>query len=408
MSENGPSDRLTRRTLLRFTAAGTGGSLAITARGARAASGEDYSGVQANGNDPGDFERARTAYEALETYFYRDDHGLFLEEYPREGGNPYSYAWPFSQAMAATVDLYGARGRTSEFEDDVEDRLEALELYWHGEREPPGYDSYVRPPLGGGGDKFYDDNLWLGLEFVRLYRLFGDEALLSRARQIFELTVYGWADDPSLPCPGGVYWTEADWNDDRNTVSTAPGAKLGLHLYELSDDPDRREYYLEWATRMYEWVEECLRAPNGLYWDNIDLDGNIWEAQFSYNQGTMIGASALLYRNTGDERYLERANEIAETALEHYGSGGRFHDQDIDFNAIFFSNLLLLSDLDNDPRYVRAMREYADESWERYVDPDTGLIEFDRDEPTTLLEQSAIVRIYASLAWARTDYEHRA
>ena len=53
--------------------------------------------------------RAIRSYEALQRYFYVGSPPLYLEEYPRTGGNPYSYVWPFSQAMAATIDLSGIR-----------------------------------------------------------------------------------------------------------------------------------------------------------------------------------------------------------------------------------------------------------------------------------------------------------
>ena len=139
----------------------------------------------------------------------------------------------------------------------------------------------------------------------------GDQAALARARQIFELVVYGWDTDPTHPCPGGSFWTQAPWSQDRNTVSNGPGAELGLQLYELTAGSTEKAHYLEWSTKMYDWVNGCLLAPNGLYWDHINLAGDIDKTQWSYNQGTMIGANALFYRITGDHVYLDRANAIA-------------------------------------------------------------------------------------------------
>ena len=40
--------------------------------------------------------------------------------------------------------------------------------------------------------------------------------------------VRAWDSDPSHPCSGGIVWTEAPSNDDRNTVTTANGALLGF------------------------------------------------------------------------------------------------------------------------------------------------------------------------------------
>ncbi|WP_227356610.1 glycoside hydrolase family 76 protein [Haladaptatus salinisoli] len=349
--------------------------------------------------------RAITAYDALQQYFYEEDSKLYLEEYPNRTDNPYSYVWPFSQAMAGTIDLFGIRNGKigGDYADDVQDRLDALELYWNPNKDPKGYDSYVRPPYGGGGDIFYDDNEWIGLELIQLYRMTDDRRFLKRARQIFDLVVHGWDDDHSHPKPGGVFWTQADWSDDRNTVSNAPGAELGLHLYQLSDDDERKQYYLSWSKRMYNWVNEHLQAPNGLYWDHVNMDGTITKWIFTYNQGTMIGVNVLLYEVTKDEYHLAEAERIADRALEYFGRENRLFEEDMAFSAIFFKNLLLLRNVKNNPKYLKAMQKYADQIWQTARDPATNLIK--RGDATThLLQQSAFVQINASLAWVRPDY----
>ncbi len=150
---------------------------------------------------------------------------------------------------------------------------------------------------------------------------------------------------------------------------------------------------------------ECLLAPNGLFWDNIKLSGDIDETQWSYNQGSMLGANALLYRITGEQQYLMEAQRIADTALDYYATDGRLYRQDPPFNAIFFKNLLLLDGVSHDPRYRAAMQEYADTVWHRYRDPQTGLFRFDGDRPVKLLFHSAMVQIYASLAWDPSQYD---
>ena len=337
-----------------------------------------------------DFRRAVAAYDALQKNFLTDK-GLYLEEYPNTTDNAYSYVWPFSQALTATIDMAHLRSR---YQGDLTRSLDALELYWNDATTPPGYDSYVRPPLGGGGDKFYDDNEWLGLEFLRLYDTTRNETYLNKAKKIFELVVYGWDDDASHPCPGGVYWTQASWSQDRNTISNAPGAQIGLYLYRITG----KAHYLNWAKRMVRWVDGCLLAPNGLYWDNVKLDGSIDKTQWSYNQGMMIGAKVLLYRATGNGRYLKEAQAIADAALAYYGGAGRYYTQPARFNAIFFKNLLLLDEEAHNPRYRKAMKAYADEVWRSARDPETNLFKFEVYKPVTLLEQAGMTQIYALLA----------
>ncbi|WP_019819538.1 glycoside hydrolase family 76 protein [Saccharomonospora saliphila] len=390
------SRSVSRRHLLVGTAATTAGLVAVPPLAfAR-------EGVAAGADQGLHARRAREAYAALQRCFHDERSGLYRETYPPTGEHPWSYVWPFSQALVATQVLAGIRGQHHRYATDVADRYAALEAYWNDETDPPGYDSYVRPPLGHGGDKFYDDNEWNALAFLQRHYLTpgGDQDAVARAAEIFDLVVHGWDTDPDHPCPGGVFWTQAEWSTDRNTVSTAPGAQVGLHLYLLTGE----RYYLDWALRMYEWVRGCLLAPNGLYWDNIRLDGSIWKAQFSYNQGVMIGAGTLLFRATGDETYLDQAAETARRALAHYAENDRYFTQPARFHAIFFANLLQLGVCDPDPAFREAMRTYAERARDRFHDPNTGLYHFTGDDPVLLLEQAGMVRIEAMLAWHPHDH----
>ena len=351
---------------------------------------------------PAEFaRRAKTSYLAMQQNFFDPQTGFYLEQFPRDGGNPYSYVWPFSQAMVATQVMAGIPVLGQAYRSDVTDRFRALEAYWNSTIDPVGYDSYLRPPYGGGGDKFYDDNEWIGLSFLLRNNQAGgrDTAAVQKAEKIFDLVVHGWDTDPSHPCPGGVFWTQATWSNDRNTVSNAPGAEIGARLYLLSGDRGR----LDWATRMYEWVRSYMLAPNGLYWDHVDLAGTIEKTQWSYNQGVMIGAGTLLYQATGQRRYLDQAYDTAKTALDFYAADDRYFTQPAEFHAIFFANLLRLSTVRHDPAFKKAAADYADEARRRYQDPDTGLYHFDAN-PIPLLHQAAMIRIEGMLAWVPSSY----
>ena len=350
-------------------------------------------GVLAKSGKNQNAERAEASYQALQKYFYQPDTKLYSESYPHSGNNKYSYVWPYAAAIQSTVALAGMPKVGERYQADIQDRLDGLEAYWNDTTAPAGYDSYVRAPLGGGGDKFYDDNDWIALELIKIYRITGDALALERAKELFDLQVHGWDNDPSHACSGGVFWTQAPWSKDRNTVSNAPAAQIGLHLYKITGD----SYYLDWAKKMYDWVNGCMLAPNGLYWDHIDLNGNINKTQWSYNQGTMIGASVLLYEATGDWSYLERAVSIADAAMKYYGSS-RLYSQPIIFNSIFFENLLMLDDIKKNSKYRDYIQNYADEVWTTLRNPQTGVLEIDPNRPAELLEQSALVTIHAQLA----------
>jgi len=348
--------------------------------------------------------RATQSYAAMQQYLYRADAtNLYHERYPvQPGDNPYSYLWPLSQAYTATVDIAQLGG----YQADVQARDVALGHYFSSNGKGPnagvtplqpslpGYDSYVDPPLGGSGDKYYDDDEWVGLASIQQYQQTGDQASLGRAQSIFSLAVSGWDNNPSHRAPGGVFWTEASFSQDRNTVSTMPAAELGLRLYQATHNP----YDLAWAQRMYNWVYTNLRDPaDGLYWDHINLAGQINTAKWSYNQGVPIGVNVLLYQVTGNRTYLQRAEQIANAAVTHFGISGLFQQPAV-FDAIFLRNLVLLYQVDQNPAYAAEVVNFGESAWNTHRDASTGLFHFSGSALTSLLDQAAMTQIYAVLA----------
>jgi hypothetical protein len=279
----------------------------------------------------------------------------------------------------------------------VKEVLAGLRWYWNKRSKPPGYESGAL--ASGGGEKFYDDNEWVALQLVRGFRITGDRSMLAKAVEIFRLIEFGWDTGAHHPCPGGVWWTQREGTFKRNTVSNAPGAELGLELYQLT----RQSLYLGWARRMYHWVQVCLRETNGLYVDNIDLNGAIDRSIYIYNQGTMLGAEVLLYQVTADTKYLRYAQEAAATTLAYF-TPAQLEGQNPFFFAIFADNLLRLNAVAPNQAYVAYLQEYADHAWNTFHDPETGLFEFHDKQATLLLQQAAMTQLFAYLSWDRSLY----
>jgi hypothetical protein len=240
--------------------------------------------------------------------------------------------------------------------------------------------------------------------------------VLERAQALFELVAAGWCRD-ARPFPGGVYWVDAGWNRDRGAAVTAGLAVLALHLHELAGtesgpDAERaRAGYLDTALVAYRWLRDALWIADGsdmagLYHDKVLGDGAIDASQWIYNQGVAIAAGVMLHRVTGERRYLEQAQETAEAALIWYGSRG-FAGQPAIFVAIFFRNLLTLAALTGTSAYRAAMLAYADRAWDDPVahDARTDLFHFEGPgSACTLLDQAAMVQLYALAAWPAEQY----
>jgi predicted alpha-1,6-mannanase (GH76 family) len=343
--------------------------------------------------------------------------------YRRDGrlhvpGTP-AHLWPFSRALVATLDVAGIRDDLLDgfdAEAAIADSLEALERYRDPRRERPAYSSDV---LGRrlGGDVYYDDNAWVGLALVELERLRPGCGFLVRAEELFRFAAGGWHSGDG-PSPGGVFWVEQGRglgvsNHDRNTVSTAPNVELGLHVAELKGAPIAPQGSVG-AQEMYQWVLATLDASRasdspgtGLFWDKLRGDGKLDKTLWSYNQGSMVGANVLLARRGGDTQleYLARAEAIARKALRHF-AGGELERQPAAFNAIFFRNLLLLhaaaGNAELRTEVTETIRAYADAAWHERRDR--------RDRfhvsggGVTLLNQSAMVQLFALLAWDPSAY----
>ena len=356
-----------------------------------------------------DAARAGRAHAVMQARFHRPD-GVYRRDGLLGRLGAAAHLWPFIRAFVATLDLAGVPPElTPEFDADAEiaGGLEALERYWDPAARSPGYASDV---IGSrrGGDRYYDDNAWVGLALIQLERLRPGSGYLRRAEELFGFAVSGWDDRPDVPQPGGVFWVEQGVgvglsNHDRNTVSTGPNAQLGLHLAQLMGRPPAAGALIG-AREMYEWVGTALDegaaagAPGGgLFWDKWRGDGTLDRTRWSYNQGSMIGANVLLGRGaTGGERavYIGRAEAIARRALSYY-AGDRLAAQPPAFNAIFFRNLLLLWDATGDDalrsEILAAMRGYADH-------PERS------SRATTLLDLGGVAQILALLAWDPADY----
>lgn len=345
----------------------------------------------------GDPARAILAYGAMQRSYYIGASALYR-------GEPYAFLWPFSQALGATVSLAEIPSQRARFERELHSLLAGLERYWampaasasEGSASPPSYASAVMPPLGPGGDSFYDDNEWVGIELVRIYELTRQPELMARAEQIMEFVMRGWQGSPELPCPGGVPFSNSPSNTDRNTITTGAAAELGARLYQLTGNLA----YLQFAQQAYEWVRQCLSEPEGLYADHIELDGTVDHSVWSYTQGVMIGAGVLLYQATGNSAYLYYARQTANAALEHF-TQERLAGEVPFFVAVYFRNLLYLDSVTHDPPGPRIAQEYVDRAWQHRVG---GMFLFGSPPGVDLLVQTAMVQIYGLLSTSPATY----
>jgi hypothetical protein len=345
--------------------------------------------------------RALRAFQAMQRYYYIRGSGLY-------SGEPFSYLWPFSQALAATVSMANIHGMTGSFSQEISSRLTGLGSYLDTSNSgaPEGtftstlaaFDGAAAPPTGPGGTKYYDDNDWVGIELARIYKLTHNASALGLAEAIMAFEMAGWQADPELPCPGGIPFSNAAENTDRNSVSNAPAAELGVQLYRITGNAQ----YLQFAEKAYEWVRGCLSEPGGLYADHIGQRGVVDPTLWSYNQGTMIGAGTLLYKATHNGAYLFQARQTARAALAYF-TPERLGSEIPFFPSIYFRNLLYLDSVTRDPPGPKLAQAYADNVWGN-LRLSGDLFVSGSPASAQLLVQAAIVQIYALLSSPANSY----
>jgi hypothetical protein len=349
----------------------------------------------------GDPARALLAFQAMQKYYYVLGSGLYE-------GEPFSFLWPFSQALAATVSMSNIPKMPVSFASEIHSRLIGLGSYLDtnnaGAPEGTytstlaGFDSTTAPPVGPGGPKYYDDNDWVGIELARIYKQTHNPGALGYAEGIMAFEMSGFSSDPTLACAGGIPFSNAIENTDRNTVTTAPAAELGAQLYKITGNVQ----YLQFAETAYNWVRNCLLQPSGMYADHIRQGGVIDPTLWSYNQGTMIGAGTLLYQATGNSGYLYQARQTARAAGEYF-TPERLGAENPFFPSVYFRGVLYLDSVTHDPPGAKLAQPYVDYAWQSLRLSD-NLFVAGSPASAQLLYQAAIVQIYALLSSPPSTY----
>lgn len=349
------------------------------------------------------------------TKYNVEKHGLLKETYPENPENQVSYLaegteqkknqevaflWPYSGMFSGCVSLYKTTGDAKYLKILEERILPGLELYWDNIREPFCYQSY--PMFNGESDRFYDDNDWLAIDYADLYALTKNEKYLKKSEELHKYIYSGWNDELG----GGIYWCEQK-KTSKNTCSNAPATVLCMKLYNHTQNAD----YLELAKKTYDWTKTHLCDPkDSVYWDNIQLNGKIGEAKYTYNSGQMIQAGVLLYQATQDKTYLLDAQRTAKGSYNYFtkvrkgidGKETRFYSASPWFNVILSRGLIALQEVDQNPEYINTMAENARYAWKNARDENgfmgTDWAGTDNKPFKWLLDNACMLELYSEIS----------
>ncbi len=342
------------------------------------------------------------------------EYGLLTETYPQNPSHQVSYLaegttqrkeqevsflWPYSGIISGAISLYKETNNNKYLSLLDERLLPGLEQYFDTTRTPFSYQSY--PMFAGHSDRFYDDNVWLAIDFCTLYETTLNTKYLQRAKVLYDFIYSGWSNELG----GGVFWCEQR-RLSKNTCSNAPSVVLGVKLYGITKD----ELYLEKAIETYKWTRaNLLDSTDKVYWDNISLEGKIDKRKYSYNSGQMIEAGVLLYKYTKDKNYLTEAQETALGAYQFFAKTKKtikgeqlFYSNSPWFNVILFRGLKALYSVDKNAEYIITLKENAYYAWHHSLDSN-GLFgnDWSRNNDSQfkwLLDNACMVELFSQFA----------
>ena len=248
--------------------------------------------------DPGAlFRRIDADYWDPKRRLYRD-----AWEPAQDGAGQPVFNWGLGVMLSALNTLHPkdelARQRLEEWRP-------AILSYWNTAGPISGFDVLPAPkPV----DRYYDDNAWMVLALFDTWKLTRDREWLTYALKALAYCKSGW----SSQLGGGIYWRESD-KASKNTCINAPAAAACFRAYELTKDPD----YKEFGFRLLDWMLPRLQDPaDGLMWDHIRLDGHVDKTKWSYN--TALTAKALIEAEALGRKFEPGGRELFARAWRHW------------------------------------------------------------------------------------------
>lgn len=299
----------------------------------------------------------------------------------------YSWLWALCAMFEATNEVE----KVIPDVNMVDPIFENIGNYYDTTDPKPGYGEYIiklQP-----GQRYYDDNQWIGIAGLEIYKRTGNEKYLNLGKEMYDFMMTAY--DTTLG--GGLYWREGDY-ETKNTCSNGPGILVALKLYEAT----KEKGYLDTALMLYNWTNEKLQTPSGLFYDNIKTkDGSLGTHQFSYNTGTMLQSNVYLFEITGEQKYLDKALSMADSSLAFFYGRKKFRD-DYWFNAVLLRGYQHLLKHHNDTKYILGFKNCLDNILKENKN-NLGLFE-GRDGIKNLVAHGGMLEILARFAQMENEY----
>ena len=284
--------------------------------------------------------------------------GLYAEQAPDENGRPAAPAFMWGVGVQLSALAAAAKLEPEKYLAETKAYADAIQVYWLEHDGIAGFDVQPGPK---SSDRYYDDNAWLVLALAEVSEIAGERKFLERAEATFRFVMSG--EDDKLG--GGLYWRE-NFLTTKNTCTNAPAIASALRLHQLTG----KQEYLETARRIHAWTKRHLQDDDGLYWDNIRLDGRVDRRKFTYNTALMIRANCLFHEITGEPTWLVEARRMADAAEQRWvGEDGSVSDAGR-FAHLLMESFMAVHERENDPKRLATVERVLTHVREKLRSPD--------------------------------------
>ena len=312
--------------------------------------------------------------------FYEEKTGLYYETNDSsKNEHPHSFLWPLCALIQASNEVDATGNKNT-----MQPVIKAIQQYYSDRLPAPGYQAYVTKEKRD--TRFYDDNQWIAIADLDAYNRTHDKKYLEDGKLIYRFMMTGF----DTLSGGGLYWEE-DHKTSKNTCSNGPAVLIALQLYKIT----KEKSYLDTALLLYNWANQHLQSPEGLYYDAIKIPSlHVDSALYTYNTGTMLQSNALLYDITKDKKYLDEAERIASAAKIRFYKNNKLPGN-YWFNAVFLRGFVELYFINHNKQQLQFFIDEANRVWKDERDENNLLGE---KKIKSLIDQSAMMEIYARLS----------
>lgn len=303
-----------------------------------------------------------TAYDSFNQYLYDTNRKLYY----RDSGKPNDVGAIWTQAIYWDMAMNAYKtSKDAKYLQLVKDIYEGNKAHYANYNWDNGTVWFI-----------YDDIMWWVISLARGYEVTQDPEYLTLSESGFKRV---WEGSPVVgdpgsydPVNGGMYWQwkqtnppERSEDDGKMACINYPTVIAAMTLYNIT----KKAEYLDKAKEIYQWsYDNLFDSKRGLVADSKHGKNNPDWTTTVYNQATCIGAAVMLYKETGEQRYLDDAIIAADYTRDEmsapliilpYRNG---EEQGI-YTAIFAQYIVRLIEDCNKPEYLPWLRRTINYGW---------------------------------------------